>query len=65
MKAKHALAILTAGYALNFFGSFWKLMHRSGADFILLFATILTIVGLLLLFYKLVKYPALRDFFDR
>ncbi|MBS1663964.1 MAG: hypothetical protein JST68_23155 [Bacteroidetes bacterium] len=64
MKAKHALILLILGYCLDFIGSTVKIMHHLGGDEILITATVLKVMGSLLLLSKLVSYPKLKDFFD-
>ena len=64
MKAKHALVLLVFGYCLDFIGSLFKIMHRPGADNIFIAATILKILGALLLLYKITNYHKIKEFLN-
>ncbi len=62
MKAKHAITLLVSGYCFDFIGGLFKILHRSGADTLLIVAAILKIFGLLLFLYKLSTYPRIKSF---
>jgi hypothetical protein len=64
MKAKHALLIFVSGYCFNFIGGLLKILHWQQADTVLIIATVLTIFGALLFFYKLTSYPDFKKFLD-
>jgi hypothetical protein len=64
MKAKHAIALLIFGYCLDFIATFFKITHRPGADTSFGLATILKVVGALILLYKITNYPKFKDFID-
>lgn len=64
MKAKHGIIILILGYCFDFIGGLFKIMHREGADTILIVATVLKIFGALTLLYKLIIYPKIKDFMN-
>ncbi|MCC6287835.1 MAG: hypothetical protein IT249_08120 [Chitinophagaceae bacterium] len=64
MKVKHAVIILALGYSLNFIGAFMKIMHRASADIVLLLSTICSVWGIVLLLYKLITYPKIKDFMN-
>ena len=65
MKAKHGIIFLGLGYCLDFFGGLQKITHSSAANSILTIAALLKIAGVLLLVYKIVTYPKLKDFLNR
>jgi len=65
MKAKHAIILLVIGYCLDFAGSLFKILHRPGADNLLTVAAILKILGALLLLYKIINYPKIKEFLNR
>jgi len=65
MKAKHALIILIIGFVASAFGAMLKIMHWPGANITLTVATVLQVIGWLLLLYKLVTYPKIKDFLTR
>jgi len=65
MKAKHAIALLIAGYCLEFVGNYFKIVHRPGADLAFLVALVLKVLGALVLLYKIIRYPKFRDFMNK
>lgn len=64
MKTKHALIILVIGFVISFVGALFKLMHWPFASVMLTVATILQVIGIIILLYKLVTYPKLKDFLN-
>ncbi|NMH27105.1 GldL-related protein [Flavobacterium silvaticum] len=64
MKTKHALFILIAGICLDFPGAMMKIMHYPYAHEVLFAAMVIKIVGFVLLTYKVVKNPKVREFFN-
>jgi len=64
MKVKHILFLLAAGYMLEVLGAFMKVMHQASADIVLGCATIVIVVAILLLVYKLITYPKFKDFMN-
>ena len=65
MKAKHAISLLVFGYCFDFMGGLLKILHRPGADTVLIIAAVLKILGALLFLYKLTNYPKIKDFFNQ
>ena len=65
MKAKHGIAFLVFGYCLDSLGGLFKITHRPGADTMFSIAAVLKIAGALLLLYKIVTYPKVKDFLNR
>lgn len=64
MKTKHALYIFVSGFLLAFPGALMKLMHWPYATEVLWVAMIIKAVGLVLLTYKIVRNPKVKDFFN-
>jgi hypothetical protein len=64
MKAKHAITLLVLGYCFDFIGGLLKILHRPYADFILILAAVLKVIGALLFLYKLTNYPKIKDFLE-
>jgi hypothetical protein len=64
MKAKHALLLIAVGYCLQFLGAYFKIVHRGSANFLLLAAMILKVAGVVLLCWKLIRYPGLHKFLE-
>jgi hypothetical protein len=65
MKAKYALFIFGLGYCLEFIGALMKILHTYHADSILVVATILKVLGALLLIYKVSNYPKFKEFLNQ
>ncbi|WP_121354439.1 hypothetical protein [Flavisolibacter nicotianae] len=65
MKAKHTILLIALGFCFDFVGSFSKLLHRGESTSLLLLATILKVLGVLLLSYKVVRYEGFRKFMER
>lgn len=64
MKIKHAIILLVTGYCLDFIGGLFKIMHYPNGDLLLLLATIIKISGALVLLYKVLTHPKLKDFLN-
>ncbi len=64
MKLKHALILLVLGYCVNFVGALLKILHRENADTLFITATFLEILGMLLLLYKILTHPKVKEFLD-
>jgi hypothetical protein len=64
MKVKHAIALLVFGYCLDFLGALFKIVHRPDANTVLTVATLLKIIGSLLLLYKITNYPKIKEFMN-
>ncbi len=65
MKTKHAVAVLFFGFALTIIASFAKLTHQPWANFMMLVSTTVEVIGVLLLGYKLITHPKLKDFLNQ
>ena len=65
MKAKHTILMIALGFCLEFVGSLTRVMHRSEANALLVLATVLKVLGVLLLAYKVVRYEGFRKFMER
>lgn len=64
MKAKHAILVIAVGYALNLWAALRKITHSADADTLFVMATVCTVIGVLLLAYKIIRYPGFRKFMD-
>lgn len=64
MKTKHALIILIIGFVVGLAGALLKIMHWPYGNTILTIATFLQVTGCLILLYKLVTYPKIKDFLN-
>ena len=62
MKLKYGLAVLGAGYLLDFAGSWMRLVHWPNHFEVLLVATVLKMAGVILLILRVMQHPKLRDF---
>ena len=62
MKLKYGLAVLGAGYLLDFAGSWMRLVHWPNHFEVLLVATVLKMEGVILLILRVMQHPKLRDF---
>jgi hypothetical protein len=65
MKAKYTILIIVVGYCLDFMGTLFKIQHQGYADTALLIATILKVIGLVLLTYKIIQYEGLKEFMNK
>jgi len=65
MKAKHAINLLVFGYCLDFIGGLFKILHTAQADITLTVAAILKVLGGLLILYKLLTYPKIKNLLER
>jgi hypothetical protein len=64
MKTRHAVALYIIGLCCDFIGALFKILHYPGADELLVFGTILKVMGALLFLYKLLTYPKVKEFLD-
>lgn len=64
MKAKHAVLLIAVGYALDFWASLRRVAHGADANTLLFIATVFKVAGVLLLAYKIIRYPGFRKFMD-
>lgn len=65
MKTKHALAVLFLGFALTIIGAWAKITHQLWANFMMTLSTAVEVIGVLLLVYKLITHPKLKDFLNQ
>jgi hypothetical protein len=64
MKAKHILLILAAGILIGLVGAIFKIQHWPGALTMLIVATTLQVISGLLLLYKLLTHPKVKEFLN-
>jgi len=64
MKVKHAIIFLVVGFCLDFIGVLFKIMHYANGDTLLTIATFLKVFGGLLLLYKILTNPKIKDFMN-
>ncbi|HEX8269559.1 MAG TPA: gliding motility protein GldL [Flavobacterium sp.] len=64
MKVKHGVIFLVLGYILTFVGALFKLMHWPYASPMLIIATFFEVVGSIILLYKLLTYPKVKEFLN-
>ncbi len=64
MKTKYAIIILALGFLIDVIATPFKLMHWSYANEMILLRTLLVFVGGILLLYKLLTHPKLKDFLN-
>jgi hypothetical protein len=64
MKTKYALIILIVGFIVSFIGALFKLMHWPYASVLLIASTFLQVVGTIILLYKLVTHPKIKEFLN-
>lgn len=65
MKAKHTILLIALGFCLDYIGSLSRIMHRSEAQVLLILATLLKVIGIVWLAYKVVTYDGFRRFMER
>ena len=64
MKLKHGLILLIIGYCLEAFGALQKILHTALADKVLIFSTFFIIVAWLIILFKLLTQPKLKEFIN-
>jgi hypothetical protein len=64
MKTKHAILLIALGYCIELFGALQKVLHTALADSTLTLGSFVTIIGVLLLCYKLLTHPKIKDFLN-
>jgi hypothetical protein len=62
MKAKHTILLIALGFCFDFVT---RILPRSEAHLLLVIATILKVLGVLLLAWKVVRYEGFRKFMER
>ncbi|HEX8316222.1 MAG TPA: hypothetical protein VF610_02320 [Segetibacter sp.] len=65
MKAKHTIILIALGFAIGYWGTLRKITHASDANTLLTIATILKVVGILGLAYKVISYEGFRKFMNK
>ena len=65
MKAKYTILLIALGFALEFVASLSRLFHRGEAHSLLILGTVLKILGVLSLAWKVVTYEGFRKFMER
>jgi hypothetical protein len=65
MKAKHTILLIALGFCLSYLGSLSQIMHRGEGQVLLILGTVLKVVGILWLAYKVVSYGGFRKFMER
>jgi len=61
MKVKHAITFLVLGFCFDFIGALFKIMHHAHGDTLFIIATVLKVFGGLLLLYKILTHPKIKD----
>ena len=64
MKLKHAIILLIIGYCTEAFGALQKILHNPIADKVLTFSTWFIIVAWLIILFKLLTHPKLKEFIN-
>ena len=64
MKVKHIIVLIALGFGLGYLGSLSRIMHRGEAQVLLILGTLLKVLGILWLAYKVVKYEGFRKFMN-
>lgn len=65
MKAKHTIILIALGFAIGYIGTLRKITHAADANTLLTIGTILKVVGILWLSYKVISYEGFRKFMNR
>jgi hypothetical protein len=65
MKAKHTIILIALGFAIGYIGTLTTILHRSEASILVTIGTLLKVVGILCLAYKIVSYEGFRKFMNR
>ena len=65
MKAKHTILLIALGFCLEYIGSLSRFLHRGEGQVLLILATILKVVGIVWLAFKVVSYDGFRRFMER
>ncbi|MDR0874140.1 MAG: hypothetical protein LBN27_11855 [Prevotellaceae bacterium] len=64
MKIKHTIIIFAVGICLTIIGALFKIMHWPFAGMILTVSSILEVIGIILLIYKLLTHTKFKDFLN-
>jgi len=65
MKAKHTILLIALGFCLEYVSTLSRILYRGEAATLIVLATILKVLGILLLAYKVVRYEGFRKFMER
>ncbi|AYN02240.1 hypothetical protein MQX03_02195 [Chryseobacterium aahli] len=69
MKAKYAIFVFLAGFLLNLLGAWLKITHLSfgamNGNLCLTIGSILQSIGIVLIIFKVLKYPKFKDFLNK
>ncbi len=65
MTARGAIVLFLFGVALTIVGATLRFMHWPFADAMLTGASLMQTISVLVLAYKVFRYPGLKDFLDR
>lgn len=65
MKLKYWIIIMAFGFVFGFLGAWMKVLHKAYADHMLTLAMVVKVVCSLVIAFKLVKHPRLKEFLNR
>lgn len=65
MKAKHTIILIALGFAIGYLGTLPGIFGRSAANVLLILGTLLKVLGILWLAYKVISYEGFRKFMNR
>ena len=65
MKAKHTILMIALGFAIGYLGTLTQIFSRREANIMVILGTILKVLGILWLAYKIVRYEGFRKFMER
>jgi hypothetical protein len=65
MKAKYTILLIAIGFCLGYLGEQMRLMHWQGWNTVLLMSTILKVIGVLWLAFKVLSYDGFRRFMEK
>ena len=57
--------MIALGFAIGYLGTLTQIFSRTEANIMIVIGTILKVVGILLLAYKIIKYEGFRKFMER
>ena len=64
MKAKYALIIFVLGYCVDFFAAWAKITHQAYGNTAIFLGATIKIFGALLLLYKVLTHPKMKEFLN-
>jgi hypothetical protein len=65
MKAKHTILMIALGFAIGYLGTLTTIFPRSEAGILVIIGTLLKVIGILWLAYKVINYEGFRKFMNR